>query len=336
MATAKLNVAVCVIVKDEEKYISEFINHYIKIGFSKVIVCDNNDNEGLKSLLSDFIADGKVIYEDYCFRRNYQIRCYEEMYEKYKSHFDWIAFFDCDEFLTLIDKRTISAFLKQPKFTDCNMICVSWRLHGDNGLVYYDDRDVKERFPEYAPKEYTQNNHVKTIIRCIDDSIVMTSAHSAHFVDGSTYTTNCLGDYVSSDCVFQSVVWEGAVLEHYFTKTISEYIERRFDKPRANGSKDDIDDFIIRFFEINEHTEEKDNIISKYIEAREAAKREEEKKVEHKHVDVAKSIENSPIKKLFAVPPKIAVERPIDKNAQNKAAFRNKLPKRRKKLQFYK
>ena len=230
MATAKLNVAVCVIVKDEEKYISEFINHYIKIGFSKVIVCDNNDNEGLKSLLSDFIADGKVIYEDYCFRRNYQIRCYEEMYEKYKSHFDWIAFFDCDEFLTLIDKRTISAFLKQPKFTDCNMICVSWRLHGDNGLVYYDDRDVKERFPEYAPKEYTQNNHVKTIIRCIDDSIVMTSAHSAHFVDGSTYTTNCLGDYVSSDCVFQSVVWEGAVLEHYFTKTISEYIERRFDK----------------------------------------------------------------------------------------------------------
>ena len=32
---------------------------------------------------------------------------------------------------------------------------------------------------------------------------------------------NCLGDYVSSDCVFQSVVWEGAVLEHYFTKILT-------------------------------------------------------------------------------------------------------------------
>ena len=41
-----MKVLLCAIVKNENKYINEWLEHYKQLGFSKVILYDNNDING--------------------------------------------------------------------------------------------------------------------------------------------------------------------------------------------------------------------------------------------------------------------------------------------------
>ena len=51
----KINILLCSIAKNENKYILEFINHYRKMKFNKIILYDNNEINGEKffNILTD-------------------------------------------------------------------------------------------------------------------------------------------------------------------------------------------------------------------------------------------------------------------------------------------
>ena len=46
--------------KNEDRYIVEFVEHYLKLGFDKIIIVDNNDQPTLENILSEFIKQGTV------------------------------------------------------------------------------------------------------------------------------------------------------------------------------------------------------------------------------------------------------------------------------------
>ena len=41
--------------KNENEYIREWIQHYLDLNFDKIIICDNNDDESLLGVISDYI-----------------------------------------------------------------------------------------------------------------------------------------------------------------------------------------------------------------------------------------------------------------------------------------
>ena len=58
-----MNNAVVAIARLEGKYLREWTEHYLSLGFDLVIICDNNqlsDNEDVTEILSDYINDDKV------------------------------------------------------------------------------------------------------------------------------------------------------------------------------------------------------------------------------------------------------------------------------------
>ena len=54
-----------VIIKNENLYIREFIEHYFFLGIDNIIICDNNDLDGENTefILNDFINSGFIIEE---------------------------------------------------------------------------------------------------------------------------------------------------------------------------------------------------------------------------------------------------------------------------------
>lgn len=257
-----MRTAVVCIARLEGNYIREFIDHYRGLGFSNVIVCDNDhddDDENLASLLKDYIDEGFVIYEDCKNLIRAQMDVYTRMYQKYGNQFDWLLMVDCDEFLTFTKDANVKEFLsKYPE--DCEVVVVNWAQYGDNGQIYADySKPLQERFTEPRPNAMSQYNfvddcHIKSFVRGGLPYVMWYS--NPHIPTNPLVCYNAKVERCNSS-PFQPVDHTVAYFKHFTTKSCEEYCNKLL-----RGTPDRTYDvflktYVNRYFRINEWTEEK-------------------------------------------------------------------------------
>ena len=96
-------IALCAIGRMENRYAREFVKYYVDLGFDKIFIYDNNfgQEEHFEDVLEMEIAAGQVEVIDYRDIPNAQKAAYNDCYLKHGDEYEWIAFFDFDEFLTI-------------------------------------------------------------------------------------------------------------------------------------------------------------------------------------------------------------------------------------------
>lgn len=175
MKTNKIKAAICAIACQENDYIREWVEYYKHLGFSKIFLYDNNKsweaNEDFHDVIDDYIKSGfvELIDKRDVLHVSFQTICYNECYQKYSKDYDWIAFFDCDEYLDLKKTKDIHEFLTQPKFDNFHIIKINWESYDDNGHIYKTDGSLQERFPKPSDKTKEEiiweNRLLKSIVR---------------------------------------------------------------------------------------------------------------------------------------------------------------------------
>lgn len=254
------NYYVCCIARLEGKYIKEFVDHYLALGFDKIIVCDNNhDGEDDLEVLFDYVQNGQVIIEDYHNQVKAQMRAYTDVYAKYGKDCDWILFCDVDEFLILEKHKTIQEYLEGKKDYEC--VLVNWMCMSDNNLIQYENKPMMERFTEPCNKEITvqyawaENMHVKSIIKGGLKNVVFWG--NPHTV--STPILSCNADGIRCDNKpWQPITWDSAYLKHFTTKSLQEYCENKLKKGTADRDYNCFKStYQFRFFKYNQRTKEK-------------------------------------------------------------------------------
>lgn len=262
-----MKIAVCVIAKWESQYILEWVEHYKGLGFDNILFYDNNelDDDSQYLILKPYIKDGFIIYHN---RRGLsgntiQKQAYRDCMIKYRDIYDWIAFYDADEFLVIDDNFTIKEFLDDAKFQDYTGVCLNLVEYGDNDMVYNDKRPLKERFTQPIKKTRSM---VKTIIQTKNCKIV-NNWKSVHypFIDNKINNIcNANGDSITNiQTCAQAFITPSIYLNHYIFKTIEECVtkikkgdinNRTYDN---SSIKERIDDYCRRFFSLNKITIEK-------------------------------------------------------------------------------
>jgi len=248
------------IARNEDPYIEEWLNHYKNIGFSRAIVFDNNDKPTLGRIVEKAgLGSFCTVDNRYVGKRTFvQLEAYRAAFSAYHWYFDWMAFFDIDEFLDT--DGTVDEFLSRPEYLGFDAVRIHWRIFGDCGLTRWSDEDVVERFDRPLDISFDENMQCKSIIRCSASP----SRFSCH---GAAGISSC--DTLGKKCeTFRDknsgpVVWDVARLNHYRTKTIEEFMKCKY----ARG--DDWNRFsnkLSEFFKINEVTDEKLAIIKEYSE----------------------------------------------------------------------
>jgi len=260
-----LNVALIAIGRRENLYAREFVEHYKNLGFANVIIMDNNydGEEHFEEVLQDYIDEGFVIIEDYRNKIKIQMKGYTEMYAKYKNEYDWIAFYDFDEFLILPRHRDISDYLSIfPE--DCQAVLVNWLCMTDNNLVHYDPRPLMERFTEAMPLDrfvqysFPDNCHVKSIIR---GKLDITFGGNPHTTDTPLIAYNASG-IKCENRPWQPMDYRIAILKHFTTKTIEEWVTRKLQVGTPDRNPEQFLPFYKdRFFKINQMTPEKEEFL---------------------------------------------------------------------------
>ena len=262
-------VLLCAIGKCENIYAKEFVEHYKNIGVSKIVIYDNNDNDGerFEDVLYDYVNDGFVEIINYRGRIKPQRQAYTECYMKYGDKYAWLMFFDFDEFLVIRDGRTVDEWLSDKRYEGYQSVSVNWMLFGDGGMVRSDGRPVCERITEPCDfdikkhYDFPENNHVKSIVRGGLKKIEW--KYTPHVPSTKINICNTNGEKISNT-PFCDYVFDVAYLKHFVTKTIDEYISLKLVRGGGNSKNYRKMPLIDEFFKINKYTVEKQNIINEY------------------------------------------------------------------------
>ena len=253
-------IALCCIAKMENDYIRFFVEYYKNLHFDKIFIYDNNDiaGEKLEDVINDYIQSGFVDIVDFRGRERVQLSAYQDCYNRFNKLYDWIAFFDIDEFLTISDGNDdIHKFLNKKEFLPYQLLHINWRVYDDNDLLDNDGRNVVERFVDPLPDDNPVNRHIKSLIRGGLSYIKWENPHTP-FSD-SYHCCNPLGESVNTSSPFQNYDFSVAYIRHYSTKTIGELVKNKMKRGTGNRTaercKEDLSlDF---FFAFNKKTEEK-------------------------------------------------------------------------------
>lgn len=146
--------SVCLLIKDENAYLEEWLRHYESMGIDHFYIYDNKSRTPVRDTIHA-IDGGR--FDSMCtvtpfteYHKNMQYECYEHCLSHHGTESRWIGFFDTDEFVDV--GQNIPAFLRQ--FEDDFCVWLPWELYNANGHINRRDATMKEAFPTPCPDPY--------------------------------------------------------------------------------------------------------------------------------------------------------------------------------------
>lgn len=238
-----MRVVICAIAKNEHLYINDWVKWHLNLCFDHIYIYDNDDPES--SYIGNYInkkyADKVTIRNVRGLKRRYmQHDIYTGFYWKYKNTFDYCLFCDIDEFLNGVDNvkdwlSTMSA----------KQIRIKWRLFGDDGLIERDmSKPVYEIFSHEITKSWSndlqrKNNlerQAKFILKGGMGNVYINSCHFGSFGNISEPMQSVLpsGKPCNSKvAIDENYSQETIYLNHYMTKSLSEFIKQKLNRNDA-------------------------------------------------------------------------------------------------------
>lgn len=126
-------VTVCMIAKNEEKYIEECLKHLIPYGM-EIVVVDTGSTDRTKEIASKY-ADKVLDFEwvdDFSAARNFCAK---------NASNNWILAIDCDEYVQSMDTKLMRMYM-QKYLKNAGKVRIRNIAHRNNGEVGYADEDI--------------------------------------------------------------------------------------------------------------------------------------------------------------------------------------------------
>ena len=154
-----------------------------------------------------------------------QFDAYQNCYKNYNHKFEWLSFFDFDEFLEFRYKgMTIKEFLKKKKFEKCQDIKINWIIYGNDNSLLYENKPLKERFNVAEPYNL-DNKHIKTTVRGNLSINYWNDMETPHTSSSNKFIScSSSGEIISSSSPFNyPPEYKYAYLKHYRFKSFEEF-----------------------------------------------------------------------------------------------------------------
>lgn len=223
-----MNTCLIAVARNEERFIDEWINYHLNLGFNHIYICDNNDIDNPL-----VINNPNVTIYDYrgiSFKDNghglwnsIQITIYNETLSKVDTMYDYCGICDIDEFFDF-KGLTLNEFI-QKHIIDLGYTCaeIPWLIYTDNGLIKTMNiptqemyTEVCDRFPfiwcenegSWGKPIFKLNKGIKYYIHWpVPES--MTEFKSNHITHDIAYVkhyrTRCIEDYLEHKFKYQDI-----------------------------------------------------------------------------------------------------------------------------------
>lgn len=252
----KYLISAVVIIKNESKYIREWVAYHKEVGIDHVYVYDNDSLDNAEAVLRADIDNGFVTYISFP-GKNRQIDAYRDAVNRFGNDSEWFALLDADEFIVMVDKDlSLKKFLvSQSK--SVSQIIVGWLVFGSSEKKVKEDGLVIERFKWHAKNDYI--SEYKPIFRP-ESAIKM---NFPHWVDVIGKTVDEAGNrYFRYPLLSKNNVRPALKntirINHYYSKSWEEFLEKR-SRGYADHSGDERSEYD---FKRHDKNDESDTILN--------------------------------------------------------------------------
>lgn len=234
-----MKVALCLITRLSNKYLREWVCHYKSIGFDKIYIYDNNrpGEDICSDEISDYIDNGFVEVIDFSNAGGrVQEKAYQDCYDSHNEEYDWMAFFDDDEYLMLNVCDNIKDFLSMDIFNEKYIVSFPMVNFSDNEIIINNKKTRLDVYTKVLDKEnLCFLAFYKSITRCglnanflktdIGDGIIYEENCHVPLIDNKLFErcVDCDGNVPEKDIRAQFPT-KNAYLKHIPTGSIDDYI----------------------------------------------------------------------------------------------------------------
>ena len=204
----------CAIAKDESPFIREWIAYHYYIGFEKIYIYDNESQTPIRDIVSDFY-DLKICDTYRLDGLSMQNTAYDLCLRDHGDEFEWLAFFDIDEFLCLKTDTDVRSLLYDYDAYPC--LSVQWDLFSSSGHLGRPDGFVTLNYTE----SLGYNHNCKCILRP-EKTTMAYSAHHFAFTDG--YAVNPA--FQPGIGAYALIATEKVCLNHYAYRSQQDFAEK--------------------------------------------------------------------------------------------------------------
>ena len=153
-------VALCCRIRDEARYLEEWIEYYLAAGIEHVFFYEKLSQDNYRDILTPYIDRGVVTLFENWPRTPVSPSAEQDSILRSINRFEWVGFIDADEFVVLRDSRSIGEFLSDYR-TQVG-VALHWYMFGSNG---HKSRPSGPVIAEYTTRADGPNWHVKCFVR---------------------------------------------------------------------------------------------------------------------------------------------------------------------------
>lgn len=133
---------ICVIVKNEGRYIAEWLRYHQVAGVDVVYLYDNGSTDDTAERIRPFVESGFVEYTIFP-GAGRQLDAYNDCLRRHRWGCKYIAFIDADEFLFKMDRDADLVSIVDSIMAldpEAGGVAVNWRMFGSSGLEHMPTR----------------------------------------------------------------------------------------------------------------------------------------------------------------------------------------------------
>lgn len=248
----KVRAAICAIIKDEHRYLKEWIDYHLSIGFGRIYLYEDFTSESHKDIVKDY-GDAVELHSmreiKGCHRDKASRQCavYNWFVKNMRHACDWCLFSDIDEFFRL--DCPLDELLDE--FDDEHGIQVWWKVYGCGGHISRPDCGVQDAYgKDFKPhvKHGITNYDYKSFVN-MRKPIEGEGFYNCHYHRKIVNTHHRRADYRYTN---NELTWDRCYIDHYMTKSWEDWQARLKRGNITKGIRD-----VEYFFKINPEMRER-------------------------------------------------------------------------------
>ena len=220
-----MKTAICAIIKDEHRFIEEWIEWHLGLGFGAIHLFEDKDSKSHEEICEKYsnvylrrYENDEEVQELLALQgvSHRQRILYDWFANNYKNEYDWVAFIDIDEFINFSTNYNLDSLCNE--FKDYSGVILNWKMIGASGYIKRAP-NIVECYTEETPFFGKERDWAFKCIVNLSNYCGMTSIHRCT----DSVNTNHEHDYTK-------LLYNKAWINHYFTKSWEDWCDRIFSR----------------------------------------------------------------------------------------------------------
>lgn len=225
------SLAICAFFKDQARFLPEWLAYHRAIGFDRFVLYDNGSTDGSAEAIRHSPLSDRVALIQWPQPQG-QLAAYRHFIDIFAPAYEWAAFIDPDEFILPCDGQTLQDTLQ--RCARASAVLVNGRVFGPSGHQEPPPGLVIESYDMRVDDALPVIRHVKSIVRCAELLDVGSEPRTFRLIGAAC---NPLGLEVPNEPVQAEACCHGLVINHYYTKSRRDWLQRVERDGALDGAK---------------------------------------------------------------------------------------------------